>query len=333
MHCSHLTSWVPLLLAAALSAPGAPRGAGAQQQAGEAARPSAAAEVADQVVLNVTVTDERGRFVIRPDKGAFTAYDNKVKQDITLFDYRDLPASVGIVFDVSKSMTVRAPQWAKDVRWASNAKEALLRLVSAGNEENEYFVMGFNGGVEPLSDWTRDRAAVAAAVDKLFSLSPKDGTAFYDACRAGLEKVMRAKHGKRVIVLVSDGEDVGSKSKKGDVSRLLRESGALVYAVAIRSDNDRAWRLKTSLEEFCADSGGFAYYPSKPDEINQSFERIALELRSQYLIGYKPSTLSAEKKWHSVKVEVAPLMTDGGKRRLYVRTRSGYFAGPKPTPN
>lgn len=273
----------------------------------------------DLITFNVTVTDVYGRFVSGLSKGAFSIFDDKQQQEITYFSDDDSPVSVGILFDVSGSMS------GDKVR---RARDALSHFIQTSHDRDEYFLIGFNSRAQLLMDRTRDGNAV---LDKLTWVQTKNNTALYDACYLGVERVQRGTHGKRALLLISDGQDNNSRYTFNELRRVLKESDVVVYAVGILGGGDVGSALgmegQSILDELAGVSGGKAFYPRSPAEMDDIFEQIALELRHQYSIGYRPKGFNNDGKWHRVKVKVN---SPRGMPRMFVRTREGYFAIANP---
>lgn len=271
----------------------------------------------DLVTLTLTVTDLYGRYVSGLNKNAFTVTDNGVEQEITFFGDSDAPVSIGILFDVSGSMS--GDKIAK-------ARHALSRFITSSHPSDEYFLIAFNTKAQLLMDRTRDGEAV---LSKLTLVSPRQSTALYDAVYLGLDRVTRGAHQKKALLIISDGQDNASRYNFGEVRRLMKESDVVTYAVGILGGGDSASALgmqgQAFLDELAAVSGGKSFYPNSDVEMDEIFERIALELRHQYSIGYTPPDFQPDGKWRKVKVKVKP---PRGLPRLTVRSREGYYATP-----
>ena len=273
----------------------------------------------DLITLTVTVTDTYGRYVSGLDKKAFKVFEDKEEQEIEYFSDDDTPVSVGILFDVSGSMSQ------DKIR---KAREALSRFIQTSHDSDEYFLIGFNSRAQLLLDKTRDGDAV---LNKMTFVETRGNTALYDACYLGVEKVTRGAHQKRAILLISDGQDNDSRYTFSEVRRLLKESDVVVYSIGILGGNDPGSSLgmegQSTLDELSAVSGGKAFFPNTSAEMDELFERIALELRHQYSIGYRPKNFKNDGKWHKLKVKVTP---PRGLPRLFVRSREGYYAITNP---
>jgi Ca-activated chloride channel family protein len=273
---------------------------------------------ADLITLTVTVTDTYGRFVTGLNQKAFTILDDKSEQEISFFSDEDAPVSLGVIFDVSGSMS------GDKIR---KAREALARFIDTSHQGDEYFLIGFNSRAQLLLNKTRDSDAL---LDKLTFVQTKGQTALYDACYLGVEKVTRGTHQKKAVLLISDGQDNSSRYTFSELRRQLKETDVIIYAVGIVGEGDDGslgMGGRAILEELAAVSGGKAFFPSTGAEMNDTFERIALELRTQYSIGYRPSNFANDGRWHKLKVKVQP---PRGMSRLFVRAKEGYFAVTNP---
>ncbi|HEY0170733.1 MAG TPA: VWA domain-containing protein [Pyrinomonadaceae bacterium] len=272
----------------------------------------------DLITLTVTVTDTYGRFVTGLGKNAFTIFDDKTQQEISFFSDEDAPVSLGVVFDVSGSMGGD-----KIMR----AREALSKFVDTSHSRDEYFLIGFNSRAQLLLDHTRDSDAL---MQKLTFIQTRGQTALYDATYLGVERVTRGAHKKRAVLLISDGQDNSSRYTFSELKRLLKESDVIIYAIGIVGSGDDSalgYGGRAILEELAGVSGGKAFFPSTGAEMNDTFERIALELRTQYSIGYRPTGFANDGKWHKLKIKVQP---PRGFPKLFVRGREGYFATATP---
>lgn len=271
----------------------------------------------DLITVTVTVTDTYGRYVSGLGKGAFTVLDEKKQQEITFFSDDDAPVSVGVIFDVSGSMSGDK---------IKRAREALSKFVQTSHNSDEYFLIGFNSRAQLLLDRTRDGNAV---LDKLTFVQTRNNTALYDACYLGVEKVQRGAHPKRALLLISDGQDNNSRYTFNELRRLLKESDVTLYGIGILSGADAGSGLGMEgqgiLDELASVSGGKAFFPRSNAEMDDIFEQIALELRHQYSIGYKPENFANDGRWHKIKVKVTP---PRGLPRLFVRSKEGYYAIP-----
>jgi Ca-activated chloride channel family protein len=271
----------------------------------------------DLITFTVTVTDTYGRYVSGLGKNAFTVLDEKKPQEITFFSDDDAPVSVGVIFDVSGSMS------GDKIR---RSRDALSKFIQTSHNSDEYFLIAFNSRAQLLLDKTRDGNAV---LDKLTFVQTRNNTALYDACYLGVEKVQRGSHPKRALLLISDGQDNNSRYTFNELRRLLKESDVVLYGIGILSGSDAGSQMGMEgqgiLDELANVSGGKAFFPRSNAEMDDIFEQIALELRHQYSIGYKPVNFANDGRWHKIKVKVTP---PRGLPRLFVRSKEGYYAIP-----
>jgi Ca-activated chloride channel family protein len=267
----------------------------------------------DLVTMTVSVTDNHGRFVPGLEKKDFTITDNKVNQQIAFFSDADVPVSVGIVFDVSGSMSGKKIE---------RAKEALSTFIQTSHPQDEYFLIGIGSQPQLLLDKSRDGEAV---IRKLTFVEPHGSTALYDASYLALERVTRGVYPKRAILIISDGQDNNSRYTFSQLRRAVMESDVVMYAIGIEGGAGGKLAMYGSLllEELVSVSGGRVFFPRNSGRMNEALEQIALELRHQYSIGYRPSNFTLDGKWHRVKVKVRP---PPELNRVFIRSREGYFA-------
>lgn len=267
----------------------------------------------DLVTLKVSVTNSDGLAVPGLDKRVFAVFDDKVPQEISFFADDDTPASIAVIFDTSGSMSGEK---------IARAKEALARFIQTTDDRDEYFLIDFDSKAR-LLDRTRDADAL---ISKLTYVRPHGNTALYDAVYLGIEKVARGAYEKRAVIVISDGEDNNSRYTFKELRRRLKESDAIIYAIGTVGNylpQKGALNGRQTLEELTSVSGGKAFFPNSVSDMSEAFEQIALELRHQYSIGYRPADFIANGKWHQLKIRLLP---SGGSPRLFVRSRQGYYA-------
>ena len=275
------------------------------------------------VSVPVTVTDRSGRAINGLKKENFRVYENKVEQPISFFTAEDAPASIGVIFDISGSMSD-----GKIIQ----AREALSRFIQTSHEQDEYFLISFNSTPHLLLDGTRDAQAV---LDEFKNVHPGGETALYDAVSLGIEEVSHGIYPKRAVILISDGEDNHSRYSFNQLRRSLQESDVAIYTIGIGGYTPRRSMSQVVMESLgrvvmdnlASISGGRAFRPWDTKEMDEAFEQIALELRRQYSIGYVPSNYVADGKLHRIRVTLA---VPPSLSRLVVRNREGYHAVRKP---
>jgi Ca-activated chloride channel family protein len=268
----------------------------------------------DLISFNVTVTDTYGRFVSGLSKKAFAIFDNKESEEITFFSDDDAPLSIGILFDLTGSMSGEK---------VKRAKNALSHFFETSLDKDEYFLITLQSGSAFLTlDRTRDSKAI---LDKLTFVQTKGNTAFYDGVYLATNKVQRGAYPKRAVLVISDGQDNNSRYTFNDLRKMLKESDVAIYSIGIEESGNGSLALDGSaiLDEISGVSGGKAFFPRTNAEMDDIFEQIALELRHQYSIGYRPRDFKPDGRWHRVKVKVNP---PRGLPRLFVRSKEGYYA-------
>jgi len=267
----------------------------------------------DLVTMTVSVTDVDGRCVSGLEKKDFSILDNKVPQEISFFSDDDQAASVGIVFDVSGSMS------------GSNlmkAKDALANFIQTSHPQDEYFLIDFSSSPRLLLNRTLDGEAV---LRKLTLVQPGGQTALYDATYLALAHLAGANSQKRADSIISPGQDNDSRYTFSQHRRALKESDVTIYAIGTNPNANVKAEMygRLALEELASASGGRAFFPRNATQMAEAFERVALELRHRYSIGYRPTDFIANGKWHRVKVTVK---TPAELKRVFVRSSDGYYA-------
>ncbi len=266
------------------------------------------------VSLTVTVSDKRGRHVAGLEQGAFALFEDQVAQEISYFTNDDTPASIAIVFDLSGSM--------RDEK-IKRAQIALERFMQNCHADDEYSLIGFNDHAWLALERTR---APQQLLRQFNSVKPEGNTALYDAVALGLRHLEKGRHPRRVLLIISDGDDNRSRASLRQIKRQLNESAALVYAIGVHDFALRNQIGALVLNELTEPSGGQAYFPRDGEAMSEAFEKIAVELRRQYSIGYTPSNFAPDGKWRKLKVKVTPPPETPG---IIVRARVGYYANPK----
>ncbi|HLI04459.1 MAG TPA: VWA domain-containing protein [Terracidiphilus sp.] len=267
----------------------------------------------DMVLVPVTVTDPMNRLVTGLEQSDFQIFENNGEQKIRSFACEDAPVSIGIIFDLSGSMT------SKLVR----ARESILQFIKTANPQDEFFVIGFNDRPELIEDFTSSIDDIQA---RLATVHAGHRTALLDAIYYGVAKMRDAKHERKALLVVSDGGDNRSRYTEGEVRSKVRESDVQIYAMGIfdpyapTPEERMGPQLLQSLAE---ESGGRLFQVDDVDELSDIAEKISTELRNQYVIGYRPKDVTRDGKWRKVKVKVNP---PPGLPPLTVYARTGYYA-------
>ena len=269
----------------------------------------------EEVVLHATVIDDKKHIVTSLDKGDFSVYEDGHPQIISSFRNEDIPVAMGIVVDNSGSM--------REKRQKVNA--AALNLVRASNPNDEVFIVNFNDEYYLDQDFTSNINKLKAGLEKI---ETRGGTALYDAVVASADHLKKeAKLEKKVIFVVTDGEDNESaESLEQAVRRLQAENGPTVYSIGILEGEEHPKHAKRALQIMSERTGGLAFFPKTLDEVDAISRTVAHDIRTQYTIGYKPTTPKNQGGYRQVKVDAR----SRSYGKLTVRTKSGYYAGPEP---
>jgi VWFA-related protein len=266
----------------------------------------------EEVQLHASVIDEKQHPVTTLDRDAFTVFEDGQPQRITSFRREDIPVALGILIDNSGSM--------RDKR--SQVNQAALNLVRASNPQDEVFVVNFNDESYLDAPLTNNMVKLKEALDHIDS---RGGTAMYDAVIASVPELKRSKLDKKVLLVVTDGEDNASRmSLEQAVRHVQDENGPVIYTIGIFSDDQpRKKRDQRALRTLSERTGGVAFFPRDLHEVDQISQDVAHDIRNQYTIGYKPIKPQSQGGYRSVRVEAK----SKGFGRMQVRTRSGYYAG------
>ena len=268
------------------------------------------------VVLPTTVVDKNGHLVTTLPKEAFTVLENGAQQEIRQFKREDVPVSMGLIIDNSGSM--------RDKR--AKVEAAALALVKASNPDDEVFIVNFNDEAfldNPHGkDFTSD---VKEMEDALTRIDSRGGTAMRDAIRMSIDHVKDKAHkDKKVLVVVTDGNDNSSVVGLEDLVKAAQQSEVLIYAVGLLTDEERreAKRAEKALEALAEATGGETFFPRDVSEVERIATQVAHDIRNQYTIAYTPSNQAMDGGFRQIKVTVKAA---GGPT---VRARSGYYATP-----
>ncbi|MBO0859860.1 MAG: VWA domain-containing protein [Chloracidobacterium sp.] len=266
------------------------------------------------VSLPVVVIDYNNRLVSGLGKQHFEVYDDKVKQEISFFSEEDAPVNLGIVFDVSASMKGKIDR----------ARDALKAFIQTSHSDDDFFLIGFNERANLLAEFTDGDTLT----NKLTLIDTKGQTALYDAAYLGIEKVKQGRHNRNAMLLISDGQDNSSRYTYTELRKVLKEAGVQIYCIGIVEMGGAAggtldMQGQAILEEIAQMTGGKAFFPRSPVELEDAMTRIALELRHQYSIGYNPTNVKLDGQWHKIKVNVKG---PKGMSNLKVQHKDGYYA-------
>ena len=281
-----------------------------QQNEGEAVFTSDA----KLVELHATVAAPDGTLLTDIPESAFRVFEDGARQDIKVFRREDAPVSLGFVVDQSASMSDKH----------ARVTAALMTLVSASNPGDEEFVITFNESAKLALDFTQDQARLGTVLRKI---DANGQSALRDALSLGIEHLTRsAKNDRKVLIIVTDGEDNSSVMDLDRLKREARQSGVLIYAIGLlnASTEREAARAKKDLDTMTFETGGEAFYPAILGEVDAIARHVAHDLRNQYTIAYSPTNAKQDGTFRHIKLEVT------SPPDAIVTTRTGYYAASRP---
>ena len=267
----------------------------------------------DLVLVPVTITDPLNRLVTGLDKENFQLYEGNTAQEIRTFSSEDAPVSLGVIFDSSGSMTSKMDR----------AKDAVVEFFKTANPQDEFFMITFSDEPEEVSDFT---SSVDEIQSKLVFAVPRRRTALLDAIYMGVSKMRQAKYPKKALLIISDGGDNHSRYTEGEIRSLVKEADVMIYAIGIYDRYASAVEERLGpqlLSDITELTGGRAFTIDNPNDLGDVATKIGVELRNQYVLGYRPAKVMHDGKWRKIKVKLLP---PKGLPPLKVYARTGYYA-------
>jgi Ca-activated chloride channel homolog len=267
----------------------------------------------DLVLVPVTITDPMNRLVTGLEKENFQLYEGNAQQQIRSFSSEDAPVSIGVIFDSSGSMASKMDR----------AKEAVMEFFKTANPQDEFFMITFSDEPEVVSDFT---SSVDEIQNKLIYAVPRRRTALLDAIYMGLSKMREAKYPKKALLIISDGGDNHSRYTENEIKAMVKEADVMIYAIGIYDRYASAMEERLGpqlLSDICELSGGRAFTIDNPNDLADVATKIGIELRNQYVLGYRPDKVVRDGKWRKIKVKLLP---PKGLPPLKVYARTGYYA-------
>src|SRR6266481_9177806 len=266
------------------------------------------------VVLHTTVLDDRHRFADGLKSENFRVFEDKIEQKLSVFKREDVPVSMGLVIDNSGSMRDKRPR----------VNEAALTLVQASNPQDEAFVVNFNDDfyLDLDKDFTNSIPELKEALERIDS---RGSTALRDAIIGSLDHVKKGSRDKKVLLVVTDGEDNASRNSLEKMIREIQKTDTVIYTIGLLSQENKkeAKRARKVLEQIASASGGLAYFPENVDDVRSICEQVAHDIRNQYTLAYYPTNTKRDGTFRAVQVDVIP---PRGRGKLQARTRNGYYA-------
>ncbi len=275
------------------------------------------------ITLSVGVNDKKGRPIANLTKESFEIFEDGKPQSIEFFGQEDQPISFGLLLDRSQSMNESAK--------IENAKAVAVSFFRAGNPQNEAFCVAFNESPSLIADFSPDYAKIESS---LAGLQAEGGTALYDAIIEGLEKMARAKHRRRALVVITDGRDQHSKHSLDDLVKRAQQSDAQIYTVGFFSpveseaykgesqtvklaDGQEVDNPRFVFKTLAVETGAETFFPKSAKEFAGAVAQIAASLRRQYTLAYYPTNQSSDDRYRKITVKVKG---EHGE----IKTRQGY---------
>jgi Ca-activated chloride channel family protein len=270
----------------------------------------------DLALVNVSVTDPLNRLVTGLEKENFRVFEDGTEQEVVTLSSEDVPVSIGLIFDMSGSMSDKVDK----------ARQAAVEFMRTANPLDQFFLVSFNDRAELSSGFT---SSVDELQNRMMFTSSHGRTALLDAVYLGLSQMRGAHNGKRALLIISDGGDNHSRYSENDVKNFLKEADCQVYAIGIydpiglRSRSAEELNGPSLLSEMTEMTGGRVFPVDNLNELPDIAAKIGMELRNQYVLGYKPSNAQRDGLWRKIKVKLKP---PKGLPPLNVYAKTGYYA-------
>jgi Ca-activated chloride channel family protein len=267
-------------------------------------------------LVNLTVTDPLDRLVTGLEREHFRVFEDGIEQEVLTLSSEDVPVSIGLVFDMSGSMSDKVEK----------AREAAVQFMRTANPQDQFFLVSFNDRAELTSGFTN---SVDELQNRMMFTASKGRTALLDAVYLGLSQMRGAHNGKRALLIISDGGDNHSRYNESDVKNYLKEADCQLYAigifdpVGIRSRTPEELEGPSLLSEMTEMTGGRVFPVGNLGELPDIAAKIGMELRNQYVLGYKSSNPRHNGAWRKIKVKLRP---PKGLPPLNVFAKTGYYS-------
>jgi Ca-activated chloride channel family protein len=270
----------------------------------------------NMTLVNVTVTDPLDRLVTGLEKEHFRVFEDNVEQEVLSLSSEDVPVSIGLVFDMSGSMSDKVEK----------AREAAVQFMRTANPQDQFFLVSFNDRAELTSGFT---SSVDELQNRMMFTASRGRTALLDAVYLGLSQMRGAQNGKRALLIISDGGDNHSRYNESDVKNYLKEADCQLYAIGIfdsvgvRSRTPEELEGPSLLSEMTEMTGGRVFPVGNLGELPDIAAKIGMELRNQYILGYKSANAQKNGAWRKIKVKLRP---PKGLPPLRIYGKTGYYA-------
>ena len=269
----------------------------------------------DLVLVNVTVTDPFNRLVTGLEQENFRVFEDSAEQEVVHFSSEDVPISIGVIFDLSGSMANKVDK----------ARLAAVQFFKTANPQDEFFLVSFNDRAQLTSRFTN---SVEELQTRLMYTAAHGRTALLDAIYLGLSQMRGAHNAKRALLIISDGGDNHSRYTESDIKNFVKEADVQLYAIGIYDPvgyrrTPEELNGHTLLSELTELTGGRVFPVENLNDLPDTAAKIGMELRNQYVLGYKTSNHQRDSRWRKIKVKLRP---PRGLPPLNVYSKTGYYA-------
>lgn len=271
----------------------------------------------DLTLVGATVTDPLGRLVTGLEQSDFRVFENGVEQEVVYFASEDIPVSIGVIFDMSGSMSDKIDK----------SRKAAVQFFRTANPQDEFCLVDFNDRAQLVSQFTE---SVDELQNRLLYTAAHGMTALYDGVYLGLSEMRGAHNTKKALLILSDGGDNHSRYSETEIRKFVREADVQIYAIGLFEPDGGPTPEERNGPALLGDltemTGGRMFIVQRLDELPDIATKISMELRNQYVLGYRPSNRIHDGKWRKIKVKLRP---PKGLPPLTVFAKTGYLApGP-----
>ena len=265
----------------------------------------------DIVLVNATVTDPYNRLVTGLDKEDFQVFEDGVPQEVAYYSSEDIPVSIGVIFDMSGSMSDKV----------NKARQSAVQFFKTANPQDEFFLVSFNEHAELTSRFT---TSVEDLQSRLMYTAARGRTALLDGVYLGLSQMKGAHNSKKALLIISDGGDNHSRYSEKEVTNIVKESDVLIYSIGVFGGGGTAEEVggPALLTKISEQTGG-RMFEANPVELPDMARKIGIELRNRYILGYSPQNQARDGKYHRIVVKMVP---PRGLPPLHAHWRLGYNA-------
>jgi Ca-activated chloride channel homolog len=268
----------------------------------------------EMTLVPVTVTDPVGRIVTGLEQENFRVFEDNVEQEIIRFESEDVPVSIGVIFDMSGSMADKVEK----------SRLAAVQFFRTSNPQDEFFLVNFNDRAQLVSQFT---GSVEDLQNRMMFTSAHGMTALLDGIYLGLSQMKGAHNTKKALLIISDGGDNHSRYTEMDIRNFVKESDVQIYAIGLYEPDGGPTPEERMgpelLNELTSMTGGRTFPAASVNDLADIATKISMELRNQYVIGYRPSNRNHDGRWRKIKVKLRP---PKGLPPLTITSRTGYYA-------